>query len=54
MKTGEMESFQSKDRKVNFIKWMDNRAVYVLSNNISPIGKTGTSKRQGKQRKKEY
>ena len=26
MKTGEMESFQSKDRKVNFIKWMDNRA----------------------------
>ena len=46
MKTGEMESFQSKDRKVNFIKWMDNRAVYALSNNISPIGKTGTSRRQ--------
>ena len=46
MKKGEVQSFQSTDQKVNFIKWMDTKAVHVISNCEKADGCIETPRRQ--------
>ena len=46
MKKGEILSFQSTDKKMNFTKWMDTKAVHLISNSQRSVGTISTGRRQ--------
>ena len=46
MKKGEIQSFQTSDKKMNFVKWMDTKAVHLISNSEGSIGTVPTDRRQ--------
>jgi hypothetical protein len=46
MKKGEILSFQTTDKKMNFTKWMDTKAVHLISNSQRSVGTISTGRRQ--------
>ena len=46
MKKGEILSFQTTDKKMNFMKWMETKAVYLISNSQRSGSKISTERRQ--------
>jgi len=39
-------SFQTTDKKMNFTKWMDTKAVHLISNSQRSVGTISTGRRQ--------
>ena len=46
MKKGEIQSFQTTDKKLNFVKWIDTKPIHALSNSEESRGTLGTARRQ--------
>ena len=46
MKKGDIQHFQTEDKKQNFVKWMDSKSVHVISNQCRSHARaiTGTAR----------
>ena len=46
MKKGDIQSFQTTDKKMNLMKWKDTKSVHLMSNSQRSVGTIPTERRQ--------